>query len=430
MPNTVILDDRSAQIVYSSSPGWEEKGTFPDWRSTSKRPLSAGASFELTFQGTSIEVLGVLQPLRDKAVPVVSSFYLDGGIVKNFTAPSNVPHNTFFNSFFSASNLDPNENHTLLWSQTNNGVIFLDAIIYEASPIFSPKEDTNYVIDQSDSRVQYDGSWSDLGSDQVFKGQLKYGKRSGDSISLKFNGSAIAMYGKLDLQGNRNTEGKIPTASTLVTYTVDSGAPMKASYPIPSDADKSFGEQLCLLNSLPSDKEHTFTMRLENNQSIYIDYFIVSPVGKEVASKSHLFQMAQQNAISNNSPLGGGGSRPNVGAIAGGVIGCVGFIALSILLFLLFRKRRRANTLPFDDIPRSTVQIAPFVNTSLNRSTVKEVYSPDSSQGNRGGVMTVPAFPITRGLSFEGQEPPSYDASMGRVAGQPSMSSRVLQPNR
>ncbi|KAH8804311.1 hypothetical protein DL96DRAFT_1822685 [Flagelloscypha sp. PMI_526] len=170
------------------------------------------------------------------------------------------------------------------------------------------------------------------------------------------------MYGKLDLQGKPDTEGNILAASMLVTYTVDSGTHMKASYPIPSDPDKIFGEQSFFLKNLPSDQEHDFTMSL----------------------------------------LGGGGSPPNVGAIARGVIGCVGFLALSILIFKLFRKRRRANSLPFDDIQRPTVQIAPFINISLNRSPVKEVYSPDSVHGRHGS------------------EPPSYNASMGKVAGQPA----------
>ncbi|KAH8804146.1 hypothetical protein DL96DRAFT_1822568 [Flagelloscypha sp. PMI_526] len=439
MSNTVILDDRAPQIVYSTDPGWADTGTFPDWHKTSRQPKSEGASFEVTFQGTSVEVLGVLHsPGVDAgfaSVPVVSSFSIDGGAVTNFTGPSTLAQTTFFNSFFSASNLDPTVNHTLTWTQGNDGSIFLDAIIYDASPLFSPQQDTNYVIDQRDARLQYEGSWTDLNSDQVFKGGLKFGRKTGDSVSFKFNGSAIAVYGNLDPLGIANSEGNIPTNSTLVTYTVDSSTPVKAAYPIPSNT--VYGEQLCLYNNLPPNQEHTFTMKLENDQPIYVDYFIVSPVGDELASKSDLFKTAQQNAVSNtptsgvtisttsaSSPTRAGSSHPNIGVIAGGIVGGVGFIALSILIFLLFRNRRKANALPFSDVPRPTGQIAPLAPPNRYQSLVKDTYSPDSSQGTTSYV-----FSFTRGMEVLTQAPPSYDVSTGGVANQPNIGSR-LQPNR
>ena len=107
----------------------------------------------------------------------------------NYTGPSTLNQTTFFNSFFSAFNLDPAENHTLTWTQGNDGSIFLDAIVYEASPSFAPLQDTNYVIDQGDARMQYNGSWTDLASDQVFKRGLKFGRKTGDTVSFKFNGT-------------------------------------------------------------------------------------------------------------------------------------------------------------------------------------------------------------------------------------------------
>ncbi|KAH8828588.1 hypothetical protein DL96DRAFT_1011456 [Flagelloscypha sp. PMI_526] len=454
MSNTVILDDRAAQIIYSTAPPWTDAGTFPDWHQTSRQPKSEGASFEMTFQGTSVEVLGVLHsPGTDGGfpnIPVISSFSVDGGAVTNFTGPSTLAKPTFFNSFFAASNLDATKNHTLKWTQANNGSIFLDAIIYDASSAFTPQQDTNYVVDQGDSRVQYAGSWTDLNSDQVFKGGLKFGRKTGDNISFKFNGSAIAMYGKLDPLGAANTEGQIPTASTFVTYTVDSITPIKASYPIPTSA--VYGDQLFLFNNLASNQEHTFTMKLENDQPIYVDYFIVSPVGKELPSKSDLFKTAQQNAISNgsgsgtstsptsSSSAGAGSSKFNIGAIVGGVVGGLAIIALSVLFFLLHRRKRKARDdnqnsiaapLPFSEIPQPFIQTQPStIPTSLSRSTVKEMYTPPSSQRRSGAGTSSSAFSGTRGTGSSSHDPPPYDVSMSEAASQPSRNSRVLKPNR
>ncbi|KAH8804148.1 hypothetical protein DL96DRAFT_1631343 [Flagelloscypha sp. PMI_526] len=422
MSNTVIVDDRSAQITYSSTPGWFSTGTFPDWNKTSMQPRSEGASFEMTFQGTSVEVLGVLHsPGGDPgtpSIPVVSSFSIDGGAVTNFTGPSSLKQATFFNSFYTASNLDPAKSHTLKWTQANNGTIFLDAIIYETSSAFSPQTDTNYIVDQGDPRVQYEGSWIDLDSDQVFKGRLKFGRKYGDTMSFKFNGSAIAVYGNLDPLGIANTEGNIPTSSTIVTYTVDSGGPMKAAYPIPTSV--VYGEQLFLYNDLPSNQEHTFTMKLENNQPIYVDYLIVSPVGGGIARKSDLFANAQQQAISGSttgltgaptsSSSSGGGSSPNVGAIAGGVIGGVGFVALCMLAFLLLRNRRKTRsgeagaTVSSSDELDLFTRAPSFEPASFGNGAV-DPYFAGSQHGRSTAGTTSSKFSRARSIF---REPPPY----------------------
>ncbi|KAF8960751.1 hypothetical protein BDZ97DRAFT_1921837 [Flammula alnicola] len=172
------------------------------------------------------------------------------------------------------------------------------------------------IIDDQDlSRVKYTGTWARGGSSHEHDGTVASSTNVGDSFSVTFSGSSIAVYGTID-----STSGGV-----LANYSID-GAP---SVQVSSQAGSgdTFNQQFWVSPTLALGKHELIVDMAKINQdagpgegTIWFDYFV-----------------ATDPTIHTDS----GNKRTNIGAIVGGVVGGIVMVTSFILLLLFLRRRRR-----------------------------------------------------------------------------------------
>lgn len=139
-----------------------------------------------------------------------------------------------------------------------------------------------------------------------------------------FLGIGISFYGDID----GDTEGEMVKASIVV----DNGPPvMFAPSPQQQLTDITNNNQYFYTDELEQG-EHTITITALNNNTVWIDYFLVVPGEVSVAPTTTGTPPALPSSTSRGQSI-------NVGVILGGTIG--GISILAALLSLLFWVRRR-----------------------------------------------------------------------------------------
>lgn len=145
----------------------------------------------------------------------------------------------------------------------------------------------------------------------------------------------------------------------LSTYAIDDGPQVSFSAPL---VDPGFvrAPVQYFQSARLSAAQHTLTITNVNGTApslLWIDYFVYTPDPRALASSSASAGAgstasgvpsstgsdapAQTSDIAPTSPPADKGSKTNVGAIAGGVVGGLLLLALALLALLCLRKRRR-----------------------------------------------------------------------------------------
>ncbi|KAL1725974.1 hypothetical protein EV714DRAFT_255344 [Schizophyllum commune] len=320
-------------ILYDPPSGWREgdpaddpeTGKYSDGHFTLTNQMGSSASF--TFNGSAIYIFGAKRD--NHGVYVVE---LDG---EGTTFSGHDQAGQFQVPLFAQDSLD-NTLHTVKVTNRESLYLDIDYITWTASleGDYSPSLTTTQDDDPMFSYTPSD-AWStapgDIPSLDKFSGGTAHGTRSADaSVSLEFTGQAVQLFGG--------------TGSARGPYEVqlDGGDPQTFNA---TKRDVTPQTLLFYADGLANDK-HTLTLTnkpVSDGQGLVIDYVVSYNVrgGKDSDSGSDDDTSADDSSKS-GSDASGNASSSNAGAIAGGVVGTLGGLAvIAALVFFFLRRRRR-----------------------------------------------------------------------------------------
>ncbi|KAL0563112.1 hypothetical protein V5O48_018964 [Marasmius crinis-equi] len=381
-PRRVVVDDTDPRITYDSG-SWnfdastfENKGVLGDPYNKTMRGTNSGeAKFSFAFEGEFIQVKGakdnrkISRPANstsdDPSKLPKYTCQVDGGNTSHVEYLSNMYWIT--NNVLCEQSRLSKGNHTLTMtitlSDTDAQTFWLDSLEY--APLEGADLSKEVLkIDASDPNIIYQnstGSWDPSG---VYNGT----NVNGASMSLKFNGTSVALYGV-----NSGTNGSYD--STIGQYHIDNAG--NINFDIPGSKPLLSGQQNLFANWLnqqvfTSDKvtagEHEMVItyrgvKTGNNEAAWllVDYFYVtgglrdgSPAGGSDSSDPGSSAVKQEK------------SKTPVGAIAGGVVGGVlALLAIAGLLFWLWR-RKQAKSGRRELYPKEDLDPTPFLAEDMN----------------------------------------------------------------
>ncbi|KAI0342950.1 hypothetical protein BDW22DRAFT_1218868 [Trametopsis cervina] len=114
---TIFIDDSELSILHYAG-HWKKGGVPQEFNVTTHGSLWQGAQVSLTFQGTSIQVLGSIGTTAGDGMPV-TSYVLDDGEPTTYTAPE-TSKTTFRQTFYTSPQLSDGE-HSLTVNLISNG---------------------------------------------------------------------------------------------------------------------------------------------------------------------------------------------------------------------------------------------------------------------------------------------------------------------
>ncbi|KAG6836976.1 hypothetical protein H0H93_016929 [Arthromyces matolae] len=391
---SMSYDDASPNIIYTGN--WVIGGRPQEFDGTTHGTNEAGATAFFTFTGTSVAVYGTVARLATSQIPVTSTYSLDGGDAVEYSAtPSQVVQ--YRQLFFLASNLSYGKHTLFITCTTANGNFWLDYLqvgdnhglpvadsiatvtqpgasssttvistttsnssaststpdstpasnaispSMTSSSVVSPSStpspssnssDISY-IDDTNSNIAYNGGWFIADSTQDYDDTVHGTQDEGAIATLSFSGTGVAVFGRIpQLSPNSNAR----TSS----YAIDGGTPVSMT-PVPSD-DASYQQLFFQTNTL-QDGNHTIVVTVgSGNLTFYLDYFKINGTSTSTPNSSSLASSspsasASSGIISPASPVVAT-SKNNPGAIAGAIIGALVAIALGVVAFLWYRRRK------------------------------------------------------------------------------------------
>ncbi|TFK73038.1 hypothetical protein BDN72DRAFT_894278 [Pluteus cervinus] len=327
---TIIVDSSDSSISFSSGT-WRAQAFSSDpasgyYNGTEMLSGTDGGSMTFAFNGTSVSVW-----TSTPSTPGDLSVKIDKSNEELTTSG--------VGALYSSPTLNDGQH---LMAMTFTGQTGFDFITVAAGQE-TPLEGKNLIVDDSDSLLEYSGSWTP-GSPRTSSSYLnttRVSETQGDSVAFPFIGTYVAVYARIDSR----RRGSITSA-----FSIDGSAPHQYSTNV--DGSASIGSVNTLIfsaDNLPA-ANHVLNINvtgITGSQSLDLDYLIYRAAFPSLAQQhlapSQSPSVADEPATS--SPPNKGSfiqSQTHTGIIAGGVIGGVLLSILALLLFLLWRRRRKA----------------------------------------------------------------------------------------
>ncbi|KAG6907027.1 hypothetical protein DXG01_010862 [Tephrocybe rancida] len=156
----------------------------------------------------------------------------------------------------------------------------------------------------------------------------------GATATLRFSGTGIAVYGTIPNS----------TVSRVSAYTLDGSSPVTVTRS--NRGDTPLYQQLFYQSPRLKDGNHTLIVTAVSGAStFYLDYFRINSTSSQEtnafpSSSLSIFPASASGAPTTLPQATSASSGGHAGAIAGGVIGALVFIALAVAAFLWYRRRR------------------------------------------------------------------------------------------
>ncbi|KAF5360318.1 hypothetical protein D9758_009120 [Tetrapyrgos nigripes] len=199
------------------------------------------------------------------------------------------------------------------------------------------------IDDRNTQAVSYTGDWIQGGTEHEHAGTVTSSTTVGDSFTVTFIGTSIAVFGRYDPS----------SAGVVVSYALDT--PMSSNITTPSTAIEAYQQKFYESERL-QQKKHTLTVTMvkvnkipsnsngDQGGTVWFDYFDVqgtpASAPQEVGSSGNGNSKSPSETESSKGSKGA--SQKLVGAIVGGVIGGIAFLVLAILLgWILYRRLKR-----------------------------------------------------------------------------------------
>ncbi|KIM22519.1 hypothetical protein M408DRAFT_28647 [Serendipita vermifera MAFF 305830] len=323
-PPPMIEEDSGTRIPITSPPaysdGWTVGGSVAnytnEYNSTVHKSNAAGNELSYTFLGTQITVYGTLDAPRTKGPPSVT-FSIDGSTPVAFNSTGTVVVDwvtlaTSWLTLYQSPILSKAQHNITI----QTGVpLNPDAHFYFDFFTVATGSDSasgNVVVDDRDPLVSYQGTWVDHGVGEEYLHTVRLAPNLGrGSATFSFNGTSASVFGTTDDATGRGTAALVGFSLDGVPYSNFTGP----EYSTPVKHHRMFHAE-----GLSTDREHTIQMESLNANDWYLDCFVY------------------ETQISAGDD---GGSKSNVGVIAGAVVAVVvGIAAVAAIVFMLLRRHK------------------------------------------------------------------------------------------
>ncbi|PVF95125.1 hypothetical protein CPB86DRAFT_764620 [Serendipita vermifera] len=312
----LIFDDADPAMVYSGS--WTTGTTLSqntnEYNSTYHRSGTVGDSVLFTFEGTGIDVYATLDHPATQGAPS-PLFTMDNGSPVRFDT-SSLSGNDNVTSHYAVmryNDLSQGE-HTL--DITVEGVspsgpyFYFDFAVVTTNDLDAP----GYVIvDDQDRDIFYDNTWVTEIGESDFRNTVSTVAGRDSVCTLTFNGTEVAVYGTITPSTNS-------TAVARIGFMID--GKMGDTFNGPPDLRGVHHIQFLHATDL-KPRDNTLIMNQLGSKGFALDYIVYKTTNyvSTTRSQSH--------------------KKTNTGAIVGGVVGGVAFIAiLAIAAFVILRRRQ------------------------------------------------------------------------------------------
>ncbi|KAK7455729.1 hypothetical protein VKT23_010762 [Stygiomarasmius scandens] len=365
-----VVDDSDSRIQYSGnwtfvsgdanlSP-WSLTGDV--FNKTLHRAMDNDKRFTFKFNGTSQLVVYATwtpDPTENSSHLLKTNCAVDRKDILGFVIPTK--GQAFVANWQEACRADPGSlpggqmilgEHELVVniSTPGNMGFYLDYILYETLPGASVDGEMLVIGSgafeaSKDPHLVFSPGWAV--NESTSSGAMST-NTPGSNVTVKFNGTEIALYG--DLYGLQN--------SNLATYQIDNQPPKP--FPLFHPGVHVYTNQMLFnISSLSSDSEHTVVVTHAGTHDaapLAIDYFLV-----------HSLTAEEQSPIVSLSP--GPSSPPSnhnkIGAVIGGTIGSVVAVGIMGVVLLLWMRKRKSREEVESEKPE------PFMDQEF------DPYSPD-----------------------------------------------------
>ncbi|KAF6748220.1 hypothetical protein DFP72DRAFT_917245 [Ephemerocybe angulata] len=325
-------DSRSDTFYFPGSWGVNRDSKWAKGIETTYDAHDGEGHFEVIAYGTPLSIVGSVPQSSENRTFLVS---IDGGdqFEGTFLLPSTIPYGTWYTLDLPSSPAGARVSRvTFIGVPRGTGVDFALAGVHEKHEV---TKDTVFV-DDSASSVSYTGEWvHDPDMATALNGTIHTSGNPGDTMSVKFLGTSISLYGTFTPSS--------ASAPLSVSYTIDAGTPEVVSYASPSTSLPSTNTELYHFADLPPAL-HTLTVTIVSSNSsvtstnatasLILDYLTYTPA------------FASIDWLRHNRGLAGllGGNKPrqamSPGALAGTIVGLL--CAVLALIGLVCCRGKRA----------------------------------------------------------------------------------------
>ncbi|KAL1670587.1 hypothetical protein GGF50DRAFT_41578 [Schizophyllum commune] len=232
------------------------------------------------------------------------------------------------------------------------------------------------LLDDQSINVTYTGSWRVGGTpDEEYAGTVSSSTHDGDYFEVEFSGWLIAVYGTFDYSSDW----------VQTSYSIDGGnATTVTSHSGTGDTYKQlFWKSDNLVqgdHTLKVTMEHVNTGYEDGEGTIWFDFFEI--YGGDNSTSSATGSSSEPTSQRHRR-------HPNVSAIIGGVVGGVLLVCVSLILGVMFARKRKARKQTkaeaCDSIdymyPANAAEIVPFVSSTSQSSGPRKAQHASSDHG-------------------------------------------------
>ena len=312
------------------------------------------------FHGTSITLHGLRLQEHGQWSGLSS---IDDEPAENTTFPYGFEYTAIVYDWASFSGLNSGTHNLSITNMTAEMQVGLDyAFIAPAAD--TPLKGETLMVDDTDKALRLKGSgWTasttpfGVEGNQAnfpFLGTTHGSLNPGDEVEFQFLGSSVAVYGYRQF---------LLTGSFSVEFSVDNSSATPETFT--SEGTKWNGWMglsnflFYSANDLDANSPHTLRVTITNatgSLPFVLDYITYTAEFDTLADMPALPALSDPDPQPNDSTSepAAQASKPNVGAIVGGVIGAVLFILAGALFFLFFKRRSQKN------VPRNELETRPL----------------------------------------------------------------------
>ncbi|KAJ7121026.1 hypothetical protein C8R44DRAFT_671777 [Mycena epipterygia] len=335
-PRRIVVDDTDPSIQYGPN-GWyvadptklNALGNFgPIFNGSSHATTTSGSALSFNFNGTSISVLGTIAITTgaNNVTDPTWACFIDEIPIENPQPTFQFPENNWL--LCDQSKIAAGSHVLTIQVQSKGQPFYLDNILY--TPLPGTIVDSAIVeYTNTDPSVSFGTGWQSLGGENVTQ-------TAGAQVALNFHGTSVSLLGYIP--------NELSHTASAASYTIDGGPPIDfvLNGLATANAATEYNALLFTTNKLTA-ATHNLVVTYAGDSTktpLVVSTFYVTNASTPSTTTSSPNTSASYDL--SNTPVSHTTNTP-IGAIVGGIVGCLAILALLVGLFFWCRRRRRNN---------------------------------------------------------------------------------------